>query len=329
MAACGCEPGAGASPLFPPRHEAPQQAREELLALVRRAPASLEQPGTRWQLRTIRAACAWLTGLTPSGVWHVLERLRLGYKLARDHIHSPDPDYAAKLADLQAALQQARDSGGSTVFLFAEELTCYRQPRAARAWAEVGSACQPLAERSRRSDTKARVGAAVNALSGRLTYRLAARFGVREFSGLLKDLRAVYPQAARIYLALDNWPVHYHPEVLALLEPQQTRWPLRTPPAWPREPSAKAERLSLPIQLLPLPTYASWLNPQEKVWRQLSQQVLRLHRLSDQWEELKQAVRDHLDQFKDGSPALLRYIGLTASARLYGHCLPAQAAPSG
>jgi transposase len=66
----------------------------------------------------------------------------------------------------------------------------------------------------------------------------------------------------------------------------------------------------LPIQLVFLPTYASWLNPIEKLWRWLRQEVLHLHRLSDDWPALKQAVWDFVAQFALGSLDLLRYVGL-------------------
>jgi len=52
------------------------------------------------------------------------------------------------------------------------------------------------------------------------------------------------------------------------------------------------------------------LNPVEKLWRWLKQNVLHLHRLSGDWPALRQHVADALDQFKDGSPYLLRYVGL-------------------
>ena len=39
----------------------------------------------------------------------------------------------------------------------------------------------------------------------------------------------------------------------------------------------------LPIQLVPLPTYASWCNPIEKLWRQLRQELLHLHRFADRF----------------------------------------------
>ena len=37
---------------------------------------------------------------------------------------------------------------------------------------------------------------------------------------------------------------------------------------------------------------------------------LHLHRLSDDWETLKNKVIAFMTQFKDGSQALLRYVGL-------------------
>lgn len=69
-------------------------------------------------------------------------------------------------------------------------------------------------------------------------------------------------------------------------------------------------RLHLPIQLVPLPTYASWCNPIEKLWRWLKQDVLHLHRLADHLEDLRARGRAFLDEFHDGSDHLLRYVGL-------------------
>lgn len=90
----------------------------------------------------------------------------------------------------------------------------------------------------------------------------------------------------------DNWNIHSHPDVLASL--------------------AEHPRL-LPIWL---PTYAPWLNPIEKLWRWLRQDVLKLHRCVTEWEPLRQMVRDFLDQFHRGSPHLLRYVGLLGDGQL-------------
>jgi hypothetical protein len=77
---------------------------------------------------------------------------------------------------------------------------------------------------------------------------------------------AAYP-GRRLFLVLDTWPVHYHPVVLAALEPQASPFPFFTPPSRPTAPSPRATRLNLPSRLVPLPTPAPWLNPSEKRWR--------------------------------------------------------------
>ena len=58
---------------------------------------------------------------------------------------------------------------------------------------------------------------------------------------------------------LDNWPVHFHPNVLAYLQPQHFPWPPYVPPHWTA--SRRPQVTDLAIELLGLPTYASWLAP--------------------------------------------------------------------
>jgi hypothetical protein len=65
-----------------------------------------------------------------------------------------------------------------------------------------------------------------------------------------------------------------------------------------------------------LPTSAPWLNPIEKLWRWLRQDVLKMHRLAAPWSELRQRVSLFLDQFADGSTELLRYVGLAGEGKL-------------
>ena len=92
--------------------------------------------------------------------------------------------------------------------------------------------------------------------------------------------------------------------------PSDFRWPLALPDNWPTEPGPHAVHDDLPICLLRLPTYASWLNPIEKLWRWLKQEVLHMHRLADQWPVLRQRVNRFLDCFDKRSPDLLHYVGL-------------------
>ena len=64
------------------------------------------------------------------------------------------------------------------------------------------------------------------------------------------------------------------------------------------------------IELLPLPTYAPWTNPTEKLWRLLGKDVLDQHAFVEDWLGLKQAVTDWLAQYAHGSESLLHSVGL-------------------
>jgi transposase len=242
-----------------------------------------------------------------------LHRLGIVWKRGRDHVHSPDPDYDAKVAYADDLLARAHSARGRIVVLYQDEFSFYRQPTLANAWEERGRA-QPLAERSYRSNTLTRVVGLLNVVTGRFIYRRRAKIGLMELVDLYKHVREVYPEAERIYVILDNWPVHFHPDVTVALEGQENRWPLHLPGNWPKQANHLAQKrfgdLRLPIQLVPLPTYAPWTNPVEKVWRLLKQKELHLHRLASSLDELRERVDRFFDKYANGSLELLRYLGL-------------------
>lgn len=247
-----------------------------------------------------------------------LKGFGLHFKRSRDHVHSPDVHYLEKLADIVTALPAAVPSDGRLILVFGDQFSFYRQPTGARDWCHSGATHQPLAQRSHQRDTCGRIGGGLNGLTGQTTTRMASKITVSQLVSFYQDLCRTYPEAETIYLVLDNWPVHFHPDVLAALAPQQTRWEMKTPPSWPTAPSAKAKSLQLPIQLLPLPTYASWCNPIEKLWRKLQQELLHLHRDAQDWSVLKEKIKAWLAKFEQDSAELLRYVGLTEHAKLYG-----------
>jgi hypothetical protein len=279
------------------------------LHVIRRAPACFGYRRSRWSLALLREQLDWLRLQTDSGLSQLLKRLGISYKRGRDYVYSPDRAYWSKLSLIELARLRAWYAPDEYALLYVDELTYYRQPSLAQAYEVVGPA-QPLAYRSHRSNTAFRVVAALDARSGRVIYGQGSHITRQALSAFLAQLRAAYPTQRQLDVVVDNWPVHFHPDVLARLQPQQFPYPPPLPSNWPTEPSPKAVHDDLPIRLLCLPTYASWLNPIEKLWRWLKQDVLHLHRLSDQWPELKLRVDDFLNQFQDGSPDLLRYVGL-------------------
>ena len=105
------------------------------------------------------------------------------------------------------------------------------------------------------------------------------------------QIARAYPKADLVYVIQDNWNIHTHPDVLGAL----AAWP-RLKPVW-------------------LPTSAPWLNPIEKLWRWVRQDVLKRHRWVAEWPRVKQRVRDFLAQFAHGSQELL-YVGLSGEGKL-------------
>lgn len=273
------------------------------------APDAYGFPQSRWSLAHLREACPWLALASEGGLCRLLHRLGIRSKRARAYLHSPDPNYAAKVAYLHHCWQQVQQQPTRYVLLYLDEFSFERQPSLAQAYEAQGAVC-PLARSSYRSNTQCRGLGALNALTGQVLYCQRSHITTGVLSGFYAHIAAAYPDAEVVFVAQDNWPVHVHPDVLVRLQAQQSPfWP-RVPDNWSTEPSARAVRGELPIQLVFLPTYAPWLNPIEKLWRWLRQTVLHLHRLSDDWQQLKQRVLDFMAQFAHASDALLHYVGL-------------------
>lgn len=304
-----------ASPLFSPQHPDPETAKEALLHLLAQAPAAFQQPGTRWRLFTLLQACPWLRLHSLSGLSQLLQRLKIHWKRARHHVHSPDPYYVDKLRDIWVLVRRVREDLEQSVLLFEDEFTLYRHPSLAQAFAQAGKG-QPLAELGYKSNYIWRIAASLNCWTGQVVYQHAQVMDVTHLIIFYRKLTNAYP-GLLIDLAQDNWSVHYHPDLLAALQPQDFPYGMHAPPSWSRNPKRKVEHLHLPIRLLSLPTYASWTNPIEKLWRLLKQEVLHLHRYADDWPGLKQRVFTFLDEFANGSQELLRYVGLRDPYRLY------------
>jgi transposase len=302
-------PGRGRKPAFFPRYLEQQEVRLALLHLIRREPSQLGYQRSRWSLAMLLQECDWLQLESEAGLSQLLKRLKIRFKQAREYVHSPDPDYWDKLSLIELARLRAYYEPERFVLLYLDELSYYRWPSLAPAYEALGST-QPLAAHEPGPNTAGRIVATLEALTGQVCYQLRSRIRAGQLSAFYAHLSRQYPQAETIYVVQDNWPVHFHPDVLARLQPQQWPYPFSVPPHWSTEPSTRAVQDELPIQLLCLPTYASWCNPIEKLWRWLKQDILHLHRLSSDWDQLKLKLAAFLDQFQLGSPQLLRYVGL-------------------
>lgn len=226
----------------------------------------------------------WLRGLSSPGIHKILRRLKIKYKRGRNYIHSPDPEYDEKLALVQTIRELVAAEPKRFVLVYEDEMTYYRRPTIAQGYAVQGSD-EPHAYQGLHSNLYQRIAASLDVSSGRLFFWQRKHFDRRTLIRYYLALEAAYPEAELIFVAQDNWPVHFHDDVLAALVDSK-------------------------IILVPLPTYAPWTNPMEKVWRKLYQEILHLHDFADRWSELKAEVDAWLGEFADGSTELLHYVGL-------------------
>lgn len=171
------------------------------------------------------------------------------------------------------------------VTLYLDELSLYRQPSQASLWFWRGPT-QPKMKMAYRSNTRTRIVGTLNAVDGQVLYRQRSRIDRHTFARFLLAVGEGYPDAETIYVVLDNWPVHFHPDVMRRLAGD------------PR------------IVLVPLPTYAPWLNPIEKLWRWLKQTMVHTHPYADNFHVFKERINELLDRWENGSPVLLKYVGL-------------------
>lgn len=272
--------------------------RAEIMECLRGGPADAARqakgfrpqvpPPTRWELGTIRATLDWLGGYSLSGVWYLLKRCGLKVRSAGVQQHSPDPDYGKKVFRLKKCLRQAARQPRSVAALFLDEFGYTGWPEPGRDWGLT----TPIAARSDNNNQQWRTIGALNALTGRVSYLDNYRIGRRQLIQFYKQLDHDYHRMQVVYVIQDNWSVHQPPEVMQALA------------AYPR------------LQVVWLPTDAPGLNPIEKLWRWIRQDILKLHRLAEDWAELRHRVRLFLDQFEHRSCDLLRYVGLLGDGLL-------------
>jgi transposase len=274
--------GRGRKSAFWPK--TPREARQEVKTLLAQTPRQHDVADrSRWRLQDIGAAISWLQDKTISGIQQVLKRLGIVRKRGIPFIRSPDPDFRLKRRRIAAAFIEAL-LNEDVIILFQDELSYYQQPDGALDYGEEGDS-QPLVDRAPGANQLTRIGAVLNGLTGRVIYKQGKKFGKAAMCQLYREIRRAYPEQ-KIYVVQDNFPaVHKHEDTL----------------------QTAAELEIIPLFL---PTYASWLNPIEKLWRWLKDTLLHAHEWAHDIQQLRQEVCDRLDQFDQGSDALLRYVGL-------------------
>jgi DDE superfamily endonuclease len=262
--------------------EGPGEAARQEIAIGDSCPTPC-----RWTLRTLRVSVDWLSEFTLSGVWRVLQAWGWTLRPSCARLFSPDPAYRLKVQRLHRYLRDAARHPQAVVALFLDEFGYQRWPEVAPTWGDEAA----VAQRAGNNQQWRTIGC-LNALTGQVHYLDGYIVGRQQVIQFYGQIDHAYPTVDLIYVIQDNWNIHTHPDVLAAL----AAWP-RITPVW-------------------LPTYAPWLNPIEKLWRWVRQDVLKMHRWVEDWPQVKQRVRDFLGQFAYGSQKLLHYVGLLGEGKL-------------
>lgn len=260
------------------------EAEEQVKQLLAQSPRQFGLESNRWTIAFIQQTVSWLSDCTKAGAWQVLKRLGFSRKQALSFIRSPDPFFRLKVRAMSQAFSQALWHPDQAAILFQDEMSYERQPKTSTEWGVTGDT-QPLVYHAPTGNQITRVGGAMDGRTGQLLYLQTNIFGIKKMQKLYHLIRENYAQP-KIFVVQDNWyNVHNHPDVLQCAQ-------------------------DLAITPLFLPTYASWLNPIEKLWHWLRQDVLYNHSLAHDLPALRHSVAAFLDKFRHGSDALLHYCGL-------------------
>lgn len=248
----------------------------------------------------------------------LLHRLKVRHVRAREYVHSPDKYYAEKFEYLQNTIRQY--DADRQVLYFLDQLTVYLHPSVGYDWVKPGEV-QPLCRQGYRSNRTFRLCGAVNCFTADIEVMVRSKISVSALVEFFKQLSQKH-QGKTIYIVLDNWTVHWHPDVRAALEPQHYPFTMDLPKSWQHLKARKKYRnLNLPIQLVYLPTYASWLNPIEKVWKWLKQDVIHLHRMTDDFIALKTRVLEWFTKPTHSAEQILKFIGLKAEDGIFSQAM--------
>ena len=252
--------------------------------MVHRDPHLLGLDRSCWWLAGVRQAVPWLRHTSLPGICRLLKRLGLRYKRGRAHVHSPDPLYNEKLLRIEQARAEARATPGRIVFLYADEHTANVRPLVGRPYARKD---QPGPQATGAASRIVRLAGALDVATGQVLVRRRQRFTVKEMYRFFSHIEQQYPEAEVVYIALDNWPVHFHGYVSDHLAARKSK-----------------------VVLLPLPTYAPWTNPIEKFWRKLNREFMDQHRYGLHFQKFCDELTLWLDKHRVDSEALLHEVGL-------------------
>ena len=239
---------------------------QRIVAIAGARPDTLGVPLTRWSLPKLSEYLGGQgTRVSPAHLARLLARAGLSFQRTRSWKASPDPDYEARAARVLALYREQPADG--VVISFDEMGPVSLRPQPGRGWARKARPERQRATYSRRHGVRYLVGALdvhADYLRGRLR---PGRNGASTLE-FMRQIRLAYPRSRRLYWIQDNLSCHWTPAIRA----------------WAAEHN---------VELVPTPTYASYLNRIESHFGAISEFVVKNSDYLD-WDSFGFAMAAHI-----------------------------------
>ena len=260
-----------------PKSLAPEQ-RDKVVAVARARPDTQGVALTRWSITKLARHLGeqQIAVLSPTALRGLLDDAGLSFQRTRSWKWSPDPDFKAK-AERVLALYRAKPNDGPVV-CFDEMGPIQLIPHHGAGWAPRTRPERLRATYNRRGGVRYFFGA-YDVHADRLFGRLRPHKSARDVLGFLHTIRMRYPARQRIYLIMDNLSTHWTQEI--------------------RDWAATSN-----VELVPTPTYASFLNRIESHFWAAGEFVVKNADHPD-WDTLAKAMADYIglrNRTRDGGP---------------------------
>jgi transposase len=248
----------------PRRISSDDEAR--IVAVAGARPDTLGVPLTRWSLAKLSEylAAAGIV-VSPAQLGRILARAGLSFQRSRSWKASPDPDYQARAARVLALYRERPENG--VVISFDEMGPVSLCPHQGRGWARRRRPQRQRATYSRRHGVRYLVGA-LDVHAGYLRARLRPSRNGASTLAFMRQIRLAYPRSKRIYWIQDNLSCHWTPAI--------REW-------------AKHNN----VELVPTPTYASYLNRIESHFGAIGEFVVKNADYLD-WHSFGLAMANHI-----------------------------------
>jgi transposase len=212
-----------------------EQARERICLIAKTAPAEWGITGfSTWSLKTLAEHLIEkkvVAAISREHLRRILRKAGVSWQTTTTWKASNDPDFIVKM---QRVLDLYDHPPAEGRVICADEFGPLNlMPRKGKCWRAEGKPARLRATYNRYNGVMHML-AALDLATGKMFYRIRRRKRWREFLSLLKTLRARWP-GERLYVILDNYSPHKHPQV-------------------------RAWAAGNDVELVFLPTYGSWLN---------------------------------------------------------------------